>query len=182
MILPLMTQRSWAEQSRKWQHRGEQSLILIALGLARSEVEMSLSCFLGISAHRVLAPAEPEVLVDSTQTLRDRWTAETDRQRQADRSMVFSVALVTSCRVLSCPLASKFLGCRPWVVSQLHSCPCPAFLAATALQCSAANIQNIDAPMRETARAHTLRSCVGMRLLVKMCRLSPWAANRLCRP
>lgn len=54
------------------------------------------------------------------------------RQRQADRFMVFLVALVTSCRVLSCPLASKSLGCRPWVVSLLHSCPCPAFLAATA--------------------------------------------------
>lgn len=117
------------EQERAAQSRAEPHLI--ALGLARSEVEMSLSCFLGFSGHRVLAPAEPEVPVDSAQTLRDRMTAETDRQRLADRSMVFSVALVTPCCVLSCPLVSKSLGCRPWTVSQLHSCPCPAFLAAT---------------------------------------------------
>ena len=95
------------------------------------------------------------------------------RNRQAERgagrplhSMIFSVALVMSCRVLSCPLVSRSLGCRPWVVSQLHSCPFQAVLAATACQCSATNIQEIDAPRCETSRAHTLATCVGMSLLV----------------
>lgn len=145
---------------------------LIAFGLASNEVGMSLSCFLrGYcpgGAHRVPAPAEPEVqwIRRSISTYR-----QMDRQRDAARPP--KDLLGCTCQVLSCPLVSKFLGCRPWVVSQLHSCPYRAFLAATAYQRSVANMLQTDAPTRQTARAHTPTSCDGKRPLVMI---------MVCRP
>lgn len=133
MILPLTTPRSWAEQSRKQQDRAEQSRAEPHFDRIRPSPqrggELAVVFFWGSSAHRVLTPAEPEVLWIRMQTLRDRWTAKTDTQRHADRS---GGPFDCTRHVLSCRLVSKPLGCRPWVVSQLHSRPCPAFLAATA--------------------------------------------------
>lgn len=173
MILPLTKQQTWAEQSRKAQRQSRAEPHLIALGLARSEVEISLSCFFGVQCPPDPGACRAGSAVGSAKTLRYRWTAETERI-EARRPPPWSPRLQSSCPVVFPRFQTPGLSTLGRVTVAFLSLPgVSGGYHHTAVLCAAANIQNIDAPMRRPPELTRLHRVLGIRLLVERiaCRL-----------
>lgn len=145
---------------------------------------MSLSCFSGrVSAHRVLAPAEPDMLCGfGADSERQMGSQNRQAKRHADRSMT-SFWLHSSCPAASCRVPSPP---NPWVgdLGSCHSCIRVPARRFWRLSRSSALLPTLGPLARPCARLpeptrlnRVLDETVGEKP-----RLSPWATNRLCRP